>query len=67
MFTFDCFTDRRPRPAAPTLTTRQEAAIVAQRPLLGPAEDYGHRSADIAAAREWLAHVDAGRIGEGVR
>lgn len=67
MYTFDCFTDRRPRPTSPRRTPREQAAIAEQRPLLGSPNESRHHAADVEAAREWLAHVDAGRIGGGVR
>jgi hypothetical protein len=69
MRTFDCFTDKRTYPIVitPPRTARAQAFIDAQRPTLGPANAPFQGDGLENAAKAWLAHVHAGRIGEGVR
>ena len=69
MYTFDCFTDKRiyPTVITPPGTAHAEAFIAAQRAPLGPVITPCQSEAAEDAARAWLAHVNAGRIGAGVR
>ena len=65
---YECFT-RRPGWTAPLLTgsptSAQRAAMDKQRLPPGPSSPPFSEEAHLTAAREWLAHVDAGRIGAG--
>jgi hypothetical protein len=67
---FDCFSHKpacysRPVRGKPTPTAAQRAAMDKQRLPLGPSSPPFSEEAHLTAAREWLAHVDAGRIGAG--
>ena len=68
MRTFDCFTDKRMQPIVitPPRTARAEAFMDAQRAPLGPVRAPFQGDGLEDAAKAWLAHVDAGRIGGGV-
>ena len=65
MRTFDCFTDKRtyPAPETPRRTARTQAHIDAQHPPLDAPRAPFHGDGIEDAARAWLAHVEAGRIG----
>lgn len=69
MHTYDCFTDKRTYPVTitPPRTARAKAFIDAQRPPLGPVREPFMPDDVRDAALAWIAHVDAGRIGGGVR
>ena len=63
---YECFT-RRSGWTAPLSTgspTSAQRAVMDKRRLpLGPASSQFSQEAHLAVAREWLARVDAGRIG----
>ena len=67
---FDCFSHKPAcysRPVRGKPTPAQRAAMDKQRLPPGPSSPPFSEEAHLTAAREWLAHVDAGRIGAGVR
>lgn len=63
---YECFT-RRPGWTAPLLTgsptSAQRAVMDKRRFPLGSASSQSSEEAHLAGAREWLARIDAGRIG----